>query len=331
MQDLVIIGAGMAGLSAAYYAKKAKPEISITLLEASDRLGGKVITVSEKGFLIEGGPDAVVRYKPWALELIHELSLGEKIIGTIPAKPSALLHDGREAVPIPSGLQMVIPGDLKAMAMTPLLSPFGKLRAMLDWVIPKGSEDDEALGHFIRRRLGKQTWERLVAPLSGGIYGGDPYDISTLAAFPQLKALEQSHGSLLRGAIEQRKARGSREGGQIFASLKHGLSEWVSALKAKLENVTIHLNTPAQALIQQSDSWQIYTSEGVIKAHAVILATSGNVTANLLKPLNAASAQALSEIPYGHSATVSLAFPKQKLPKRIGHGMLMVSGRGFKA
>lgn len=329
MGRLVIIGGGMAGLSAAYYARRANPELEITLLEASDRLGGKIHTVAQEGFVLEGGPDAVVRYKPWALELMQDLGLGERLVGTIPARPSALIHDGREALPIPAGLQMVIPGDLPALAQTPLLSPLSKARALLDWVLPLGPEGDEAFGAFIQRRLGRQVWERLVAPLSGGIYGGDPYELSTLAAFAQLKALEETHRSLIRGAIRQRKERGSREAGQLFASLQGGLGEWVSSLQTNLGGVQIHLNTPVQTLTRRLDLWQIRTPEGELKADAVIVATPGGVAANLLHSVHPSAALALRAIPYGDSATVTFAFPLEAMPKRTGHGLLMAAGRGF--
>jgi oxygen-dependent protoporphyrinogen oxidase len=332
MSDVIIVGGGMAGLSAAYYLQKASPHVQITLLEASQRLGGKIQTVHDQGFLVEGGPDAVVRYKPWALEMWQDLNLSEQIIGTIPAKPSALIHNGKQALSIPSGLQAVIPGDLAAMASTSLLSPLGKLRALMDWAIPRGAPEDEAFGHFIQRRLGKEIWERLVSPLTGGIYGGDPYELSTLAAFPQLKALEQTHGSLLRGALEQRKARGSRETGQIFAALKDGLSVWVSAIKESFnkDRVRIYTHTGVQALSRKGDSWQVQTSQGWLSAQAVMLTTPAAISAKLLHPIHPEAAKALSEIPYGDSATVSLAFPKETLPRRVGHGILMTVNSGFK-
>jgi oxygen-dependent protoporphyrinogen oxidase len=224
---------------------------------------------------------------------------------------------------------MVVPGDLKALAQTPLLSPFGKARALLDLALPKGREGDEAFGDFIRRRLGGQVWERLVAPLSGGIYGGDPAELSTLAAFPQLKELESTHRSLIRGALEQRKQRGTREAGQLFASLRGGLGSWVEALVQRLEGVQIYPNTPATGLERRSDGWRVYTAGGHQDAEALVLAIPAGAAARLLEPLHPSAARALGEIPYGDSATVSLAFPAEKTPARVGHGMLMAAGQGF--
>jgi len=328
MAHLVIVGGGAAGLSAAYHVRRSAPDVQITLLEADTRLGGKIATVAEDGFVLEGGPDAVVRYKPWALELMRELGLENQVVGTLPSRPSALIHDGREALPIPAGLQMVVPGDLGALALSPLLSPMGKARAALDLLVPRGSEGDEAFGAFIERRLGRQVWERLVAPLSGGIYGGDPYEMSTLAAFPQLKALEQQHGSLIRGAIQQRKERGSREGGQLFASLEGGLGALVEALQVRLADVDIRLGTAVMAL-EHSGGWRVHTAEGSLGADAVVLATPAGVSGKLLEPLHPGAAAALQQIPYGDSATVSLAFAKEQMPPRVGHGMLMAAGQGF--
>ncbi|GIW24130.1 protoporphyrinogen oxidase [Meiothermus sp.] len=330
MAHLVVIGGGAAGLSAAYYARQAAPDLQITLLEAENRLGGKILTVAEQGFVLEGGPDAVVRYKPWALELMRELGLEAEIVGTTPARPSALIHNGERALPIPAGLQMVVPGDLRALAQSPLLSPLGKARALLDLFIPKRPQGDEAFGAFIERRLGRQVWERLVAPLSGGIYGGDPYELSTQAAFPQLVALEQQYGSLIRGAMAQRKERGSREAGQLFASLEGGLGRLVQALEARLTAVDIRLGTQVSR-IERSKSWLIHTSAGLIQADAIVLATPAGVTGELLANLHPEAAHALQAIPYGSSATVSLAFDKTQLPPRVGHGILMSLGQGFSA
>lgn len=327
--DLVVIGGGMAGLSAAYQAKQDQPSLRVVLLESSARLGGKVRSRRENGFLLEAGPDAIVRYKPWGLKLIDELGLSPRVVNTKPAHPSAMIHDGRTAKPIPAGLQMVIPGDLWAMARTPLLSPLGKLRALLDLLLPPGPGGDEAFGDFIRRRLGRQVWERLAAPLSGGIYGGDPAQLSTQAAFAGLKTLELEHGSLIRGAMAQRKRRVARESGGLFASLENGLSGWAEALTAGLGDTDIRLSAPVERLMRAGSTWQVHTPGGALSANAVILAVPAPTAGRLLGELRPEAAGALSSIPYGDSATVSLAFPLERLPKRVGHGILMAAGQGF--
>jgi oxygen-dependent protoporphyrinogen oxidase len=329
--SITIIGGGLAGLSAAYYLRRQAPDLRINLLEASPRLGGKVHTLREDGFLIEAGPDAVVRYKPAAIKLMQELGLSERIVGTQPASPSALIYQGGTLRPIPAGLHMVIPSDLEALALSNLISPVGKLRAGQDLLLPKGPEGDEPFGAFITRRLGQEVWERLVAPLTGGVYGGDPYQLSTLAAFPQLKALEQQHGSLIRGALAEREGRGSREGGGLFASLEGGLGELVDALVAGLSHVQIELNQPVQKLEQHGEGWRIWLEDGYLNADGVVLAVPAFAASGLLRGVASEASSALGKIPYGHSATVSFAFPAEGFPKTPGHGLLIAPSEGLSA
>lgn len=331
MNHITIISGGLAGLSAAYYLRQQAPDLKITLIEASSRLGGKVHTVREDGFLIEAGPDAVVRYKPAATRLMQELGLGERIVGTQPASPSALIYQGGIGRPIPSGLHMVIPADLEALAVSNLISPMGKLRAAQDLLFPKGPEGDEPFGAFITRRLGQEVWERLVAPLTGGVYGGDPYQLSTLAAFPQLKTLEQQHGSLIRGALAEREGRGSREGGSLFASLEGGLGELVDALVKELSGVQIELGQPVQKLEHRGEGWRVWLEEGWLDADALILATPASAASALLQDIAPEAASALGNIPYGDSATVSFAFPAEGFPKTVGHGLLIAPTEGLSA
>ena len=98
---LVVVGGGLAGLSAAYAAEQAAREagldLRVALLEASTRLGGKVQTARSDRFVLEGGPDAVVRYKPWALELMRELGLRGTERGGPLADRAAVAHPSRLA------------------------------------------------------------------------------------------------------------------------------------------------------------------------------------------------------------------------------------------
>ena len=147
---VAVVGGGWAGLAAALALKEAGADF--LLLEASLRLGGKVRTARQEGFLVEGGPDASVRYKKEVLELAQ--AFGLEPIGTLPEKPAAyILYRGKRH-PLPEGLLQVVPGDLKALARTPLLSLPGKLRALYDLFLPRGAKEDETLREFVERRLG---------------------------------------------------------------------------------------------------------------------------------------------------------------------------------
>ncbi|AEB11882.1 protoporphyrinogen oxidase [Marinithermus hydrothermalis] len=331
---LVVVGGGLAGLSAAYAAERAAREagldLRVALLEASTRLGGKVQTAHSDRFVLEGGPDAVVRYKPWALELMRELGLEERITGTQPAKPAAFIYLRGKAHPIPEGLNVVVPSRLGPLLRTPLVSLPGKLRAARDLWMRRAPRGDEPFGAFITRRLGREVWENLAAPLVGGIYGGDPYQLSTLAAFPQLKALEDKYGSLIRGSLammRQRKA--SREGGSLFASLKGGLGELVTALRNALEKTDLALGVRVTRLERTGTVWRVYVEGGVLEADAVVFAAPAFAAAKALAEVAPRAAEALRGIPYGDAATVSFAFPADQFPATQGHGILAAAREGL--
>ncbi len=328
MVDLAVVGGGMAGLAAGYEAKRRGARVLV--LEAGAP-GGKVRTVREAGFVVETGPDAVVRYKPWALALARELGLEEAIVGTRPARPAAFIHVGGRAHPLPEGLNVVIPSRLGPLVRTPLLSPLGKLRAGLDLVLPRGPTGDEAFGRFVRRRLGREVWDRLAAPLTGGIYGGDPESLSLLAAFPQLKKLEEEHRSLILGSLRaMRKRKTSREGGSLFASFSGGLGTLVEALAAELGDA-LKTGVRVDGLALRNGGWRVRTNEGEEEAKAVLLALPAPAAAALLEPLGFAALDALARIPYHSAATVTLAFAAAAFPERRGHGVLFARGEGFSA
>jgi oxygen-dependent protoporphyrinogen oxidase len=321
--QVVVVGGGWAGLSAALALKEAGAEV--LLLEGSLRLGGKVRTHRQEGFLLEGGPDASVRYKKEVLELGGRFGL--EPVGTLPAKPSAYILKGGKAHPLPEGLLQVVPGDLRALAKTPLLSFSGKLRALLDLLLPRGGAPDEGLKAFVERRLGPEVYRALVAPLSGGIYGGEPDELSMRAAFPQLLELERKHRSLILGAMRARKARGNREGGSLFFSFREGLSALTRKMAEALSE-SVLLGTPALGLEAQGSRYRVHTPRGFLEAEAVVLATPAPQAAALLRPFLPEATALLKGIPHTPAATVSLAFA-EALPLS-GHGLLIAKGEGYR-
>ena len=317
---LAVVGGGMAGLAAAWEAERIAErdglELDVTLLEASDRLGGKVSTVREDGFVVEAGADAIVRYKPWALELARDLELAP--IPTLPASPAAWIVRGGRARALPAGLNVVVPvGPPRSLARSPLLSARGKARALGDLVLPRGPGLDEPFGAFVERRLGREVWEALAAPLIGGIYGGDSYDLSTEAAFPQLLELERRHRSLILGSRAVLRERASRRdgGNGVFASFAGGLGTLPEAVVAALSRTEIRLETEVERLEE-------------LEADAVVLAVPAHRAATILADAVPEAAAVLATIPYADAPTVTLAFAADGFPGRSGHGVLFAEGEG---
>ncbi len=316
---LAVVGGGMAGLAAAWEAERIAERdglgLDVTLLEASDRLGGKVSTVREDGVVIEAGADAIVRYKPWALELACDLELAP--IPTLPASPAACIVRGGRARALPAGLNVVIPSDLRELVRSPLLSARGKARALGDLVLPRGSGLDEPFGAFVERRLGREVWDALAAPLTGGIYGGDAYDLSTESAFPQLRELERRHRSLILGSRAVLRGRASsRDGGAgLFASFAGGLGTLPEAVVAALSRTEIRLETEVERIEE-------------LEADAAVVAVPAHRAATILVEAVPEAAAVLATIPYADAPTVTLAFAADGFPRRSGHGVLFAEGEG---
>jgi oxygen-dependent protoporphyrinogen oxidase len=344
MNRLVIVGGGIAGLSAAYYASRTNSYSQITLLESDSRWGGKIATerIPFDGghFIIEGGPDTFLATKPWGVALCKELGLGERLHGTNPNKKNTyVLHKGR-LLPLPDGLAMMIPSDVPSILRSRLLTWTGKARMGLDFVLPaKHVNGDESLGAFISRRLGREAYENLIEPLMSGIYAGDGDRLSLASTFPYLRDLELKHGSLARGALKMRqqsngKAPGSRS---AFLTPTTGLAEIVEALVESLKSkADLRLNTRVTH-ISRSDlrpsTFDIELETGeTFSTDALILATPAFISAQLLASFDPELASALQSIPYASTATASLAYRFNDIPRELdGYGYVIPRREGRKA
>ena len=345
MNRIVIIGGGIAGLAAAYYAKKNIPDAYIVVIEADSHWGGKIMTdrvaFNDGQFIIEGGPDSFLATKPWGVALCKELGLAERLNGTNPDQKNTYVLKKGCLLPIPEGLTMMIPSDISSMLRSHLISWFGKLRMGLDLLLPtKTNNGDESLGAFVSRRLGREAYEKFIEPLMSGIYAGDGDQLSLLSTFPYLRDLEIKYGSLARGARQVRKqsngqaVHGSRS---AFLTPATGLAEVVESLIENLSSngATLCLDTRASRITRYSESgtWKTEFDTGEsIGSEALILATPAYVSGTLLASFDPDLASVLQNIPYASTATVSLAYPLSDVPRALdGYGYVIPRREGRKA
>ena len=343
MKRIVIIGGGIAGLSAAYYAKKKVPDAHITLLESDSRWGGKITTdriaLNDGQFIIEGGPDTFLATKPWAVALCNELGLGERLHGTNPHKKNTYVLSKGRLLPLPDGLAMMVPTNIQAILKSGLVSWFSKARMGLDFLLPaKSLNGDESLGSFVSRRLGRGAYENLIEPLMSGIYAGDGDQLSLASTFPYLRDLEIKYGSLARGALEIRKqsngkaVQGSRS---AFLTPTTGLAEIVEAIVSSLETngTTLCLNTHVSGISTCNSRYSVELETGAtLEADSIILATPAFVSGKLLASLDPTLASTLKSIPYASTATASLAYRQNDLPRELdGYGYVIPRREGHKA
>ena len=242
MSRIAIIGGGISGLSAALrvheLAVEQNRDVQITLLEASDRLGGVLQTERIGEYLVEHAADMWITNKPEGMRLCEKLGLADRLIPTdAKFRKSLVLRDGK-AYPIPEGFQLMVPEQAWPMLRSPLLSWRGKLRLLGEaFVRSRRDGADESLADFVRRRCGCEVFERLVQPLVGGIYTADPEKLSLKATLPRFIEMERQHGSLIRAALRQSRDKSSGTSGArygLFVSLPSGIEELVSALSRRV-------------------------------------------------------------------------------------------------
>jgi len=349
MTNITIIGGGIAGLSAAYYAQK-KTSLnntrgSITLLESSDRWGGKITTdraaFDDGQFIIEGGPDTFLATKPYATALCRELGLERRLHGTDPNKRNTYVLHRDRLQPLPDGLAMMIPTNVEAILKSRLVSWFGKARMGLDFLLPPHAPNgDESLGAFVSRRLGREAYENLIEPLMSGIYAGDGDRLSLASTFPYLRDLELDHGSLARGALSMRKkmsASGQKVQGSrsAFLTPTTGLAEIVEALVRQLQagSVDLRLNTAVSSISKIGPRYLVELENGTsLDSDTVILAAPAPVSGALLASFDPDLASVLKSIPYASTATVSLAYRQSDLPHPLdGYGYVIPRSEGRRA
>ena len=205
---VAVVGGGMAGLAAAYELesrRQAGAPLEWVLIERDDRLGGKVHTVREEGFVIEGGPDSFIIEKPWPIELARKVGVYDRLLNSNDEIRKSFIYSGGRLHELPEGLILMVPTRLVPFALSSLISWPGKLRMGLDLVLPRGPGGDESLGHFVRRRLGREALEKIAEPLVAGIHAGDPEQMSVQSTFPMFIDMEQKYRSLVLGMVMRRR------------------------------------------------------------------------------------------------------------------------------
>ena len=340
MKRVIVVGGGITGLSAAYRLKQSAPDAAITLIESDRRLGGKITTDRVDGFVIEGGPDTFLSYKPRGIGLCRELGLEDRLHGTNEKiRRTYVMRRGR-LYDLPEGLTGLIPSRFGPMIKTGLISPLGKLRMGLDYFIPpKSLNSDESLAQFVERRLGHELYDRMIEPLMSGIYAGDGEQLSLGATFPQLRQTELTHGGLVKGMLAAKKQRSGdtsmppaalRKKWPAFVTPETGLAEIIEVLQARLSDIDIRLGTRVNYIDHDATGYVVELDGGAtLSADAIILATPAYATAYLVVGLDPELAQALKGIPYASTATVSVAYPLKDIPRPLnGYGYIIPRAEG---
>ena len=339
-RSVVVIGAGITGLVAAYELKGRG--VPVTLFEASGQAGGAIGTSLADGFLAEHGPNSFVTSAP-VEALIDQLGLQNDVV-------ESNMDTNRRYV-VRGGRLLPFPMTPWSMLTTPLLSKRAKLRILLEPLVRANPESgDESIASFVRRRLGSEVLDYAVNPFIAGIFAGDPEQLSMAHAFPRVFALEREYGSLSRGLMKSRRdaynarraAAGAAAPGETNAvptahavpararliSFRDGLQTLPDALAAALGS-TLKLSTPARLLHHGEDRWIIETGhDGAVRARAidaiVLAAPAHALTAMELPAEIRRYALPIEHVEYPPVSCITLGFRREDVAHPLdGFGVLV--------
>jgi oxygen-dependent protoporphyrinogen oxidase len=353
---IAVIGGGITGLAAAHRLLELLPQAELALFEASPRLGGVLDTIELDGFLVERSADNFLTKLPAAIDLCRRVGIGAELLSTDESRRRAFVVKNGRLLPIPEGFFLMSPQKLRPLLASPVLSLRGKLRLLAEPLVPRrasrnsvrGSEfdvgnlnpeprtlnpPDESVASFARRRLGRETFERLVQPLVSGIYTADPEKLSMAATMPEFLAHERDHGSLLRAARRTGRsndqsahsATGARY--SLFVAPRFGMRRLAEALANRLPPNAVHLNSSVTSLRPADNQWHLDfgfriadcgleatldNPQSAIRNpqlfDALLIAVPAPAAARLLQSCVPALAAELAAIEYAGCAVVSLGF-----------------------
>ena len=244
-RDIVVVGAGLTGLSTAFNLRQKGRDVLV--LEKENRIGGQIRTHREDGFTFESGPNTGVVSFPEVTELFQNLDGRCEMETARESSKCRLIWKGNKFHALPSG-------PLSAIT-TPLFTLSDKFRILGEPWRKKGTDPDEPVGSLAQRRLGRSFYEYAVDPFVSGVYAGDPMKLTTRYALPKLYNLEARYGSFIRGAMAKAKEpktdRDRLVTKKVF-SARGGLEHLVEALA---ENIDIMLNARDIRINPESQGW----------------------------------------------------------------------------
>ena len=330
---VVVVGAGIAGLAAAYELRCAGVEAVV--LEAGDRPGGKIDGSPLGCLTVDSGPDGFVARDPAAAELCRRIGLGTELV--TPASSGAYVFLDGGLVPLPDRSVLGVPWTAEAVAGTGIVSDHGVealRRGLAQNADPLAG--DAAVGEVLRPRVSDEVFERLVDPLLGGISAGSADRMSIEACAPPLHEAARRGGplgpALQKAAAQQGANRTGADPPPVFQSVRGGVTRLVDALAAELGDA-VSLSTPAQRLTPAAGPgprWRVATPRGSIEASGVVLACPAWESARLLESHAPDAARILADIEYADVALATFVVRDEHLARPLdGSGFLVPRSQGL--
>ena len=336
-QHIVIIGGGLAGLSAAEWLLRQEVPPKITIIESTGRLGGVIETVSQGEWLIERSADSFLSVRPEGIELVKRLGIAEELISVNPEARRALIWSsqkgGRSGVllPVPPGFRLLAPGRIIPFLQSNILSCYGRLRVAGERFIPRRSNHDvdESLESFAVRRLGQEAFHKLVQPLVSGIWTADPSRLSMAAACPEFLKMEHDWGSLtkVRKRGLRRRVVYLMQVGPVTGNLYHlktACRHWLMLWSLGFDVLVLWWFRVTRSLQRNGSQWQVVFGDQTIRADGIVLAAPASKVAEMVSTVSPDLSTELRMIEYAGAAVVSLGFDRQDVSHSLqAAGMIL--------
>ncbi|MGW7439708.1 protoporphyrinogen oxidase [Streptomyces sp. NPDC054849] len=330
---VVIVGGGIAGLSAAFYLRN--EPVRVTLLEGSSRIGGKLSVSEVAGVAVDEGAESLYANRRKTTGLIKEAGLGDRIMSA--GVTASAIWTGNGIRQQPDRQFMGVPCDMDDLARSGVLSAAGLDRARQDLALPSFDRDgDVSVASYVGGRLGQEVVDRLVDPFLAGVFSGRAEDLSFEATLTPLAVAARSHVSLAdaAGSLTPQLAEGEKPPPVSVATLEGGFGSLPPALVRDVltaaPDATLRTGAAVRELARTADGWRLtlgpVTDPEYIEADAVIVAVPAGPASRLLAgvPGTGSAVSALAEVPYASVATITLAYPRAAFPGGL-------SGRGYAA
>lgn len=330
LKPVAVIGAGITGLTAAFYLKR--KGIPVSVYEASSRVGGVIQSLCKDGYIAEFGPNTILETSPKIGQLVRDAGIESRRLNPDPKAEARYVVRYKRPIAMPS--------SPVGFFTTKLFTMKAKLAVLREPFVPARRDGvEESIAQFVVRRFNQEFLDHAIDALVAGIYAGDPYKLSVTHAFPKLKALEDNHGSLIKGQIfgaRERKKQGeiAKDRAPKF-SFDNGLQVLPETLAERLGDA-VQPDTAVEAIAQTTEGWTVALKRNGREFReeygAVLYAGTAFRLANLkLQSQQPVSLAAFSEIRYPPVASVVLGFRREDVAHLCeGFGMLIPKVEGFK-
>ncbi|OAB44842.1 protoporphyrinogen oxidase [Paenibacillus glacialis] len=286
MRTVVVIGGGITGLSTAYYLQKNiqhnNLDVNIVLVEASDRLGGKIRTLHDGEFTMESGADSIVTRKTNVAPLIEELGFQDEVVYN--ATGISYIYTEGKLKQIPKDSVFGIPLSIESLAKTELISAEGKVEALKDLYTPNDTfTKDDSVGDFLEAFFGKELVEKQISPVLSGVYSGNLDDLTIASTLPYLIDYKNEYGSIIQG-LSANKAKFQGNGDKKFMSFKGGVSALIDEMEHHLSEAEIIKGIQAERVEKLGDQYRVTLVNGrTLDADMIVLGTMHSTAQALLQ------------------------------------------------